>query len=340
MRPSLTLAMIALILSACAGARADHYYYGYAGFEFTIDNDRMWSALAAYPEWDASRATLRDDFPLWDDTRTDVRDCLYDDIRWYGSNLQAGDVLLFSYASHGDWQYLGDQTPSDEGSTTRPQTNDPSPTNPAPYAGDEWLQDPTSMWNVLLDDELTDAFTGFDPGVEVIVVSSACHSGGWVGGSHDLNVSDPATNSGLYALLGAPEQGTCVAVAENEGDPAEVLLTTALVNSLEPNLTISAWYEAAALYGSTHYYTGQLSWDSSPQDYYFWPATDWVPTTYEATYLTDHWGWQESYLQLSPWDYSTLDTAHDFLIGTPEPATTTLLVLGIAGIGAALRRRR
>ncbi len=338
-------ACMVIWLLACGGASADYYYYGYAGFQFTDDNDYMWDALSAYPEWDVSRATLRDDWPLWDQTRTDARDCFYDDIRWYGSNLQSGDVLVVSYASHGEWQFFGDLDPADEGSTSRPQTNDPSPANSAPYAGDEWMQDPTSMFVFLSDDELTDAFAGFNPGVEVVVISAACHSGGWVGGSHDLNASDPAGNSALYALLGAPEQGTCVAVAENEGDPLEVLLTTALTNSLEPYMTISEWYEAAAAYGETAYYTGEQAWDTGPKDYYFWPSADWVPSTREQTYYDfaddalDHWGWQETYLQLRPIGYSSLDGCHDHPMGTPEPATTAMLLVGLAGLGAVLRRR-
>jgi len=341
-------ACVGLCLVASVAAKADYYFYGVSFADFLNDNDRLWGALAPYPEWDASRCNLRDDWPLWDDDRTGDPDSVYDDLLWYGDNLQSGDVFAFSYTYHGGWDFPdGLFNPSDEGSTSRPQINDPTPSASAPYAGDEWLPDPgTGGLTGLLDDELTDGFAGFNAGVEVVVISSACHSGGWIGGSHDLDTSDPANNSGLYALLGAPEQATCVAVKEDDQQQYfDVLLTMALANSLEPYMTISEWYQAAGAYGETTYYTGQQAWDAEPQDYYFWPSADWVPSTHEQTWYDfpnddlDRWGWQETYLQLRPIDYSSLDGSHDHPMGTPEPATTAMLVLGLAGLAAALRRQ-
>ena len=104
-------------------------------------------------------------------------------------------------------------------------------------------------------------------------------------------------------------------------------------------MTMSQWYGAAMLYGEQASYPLMRSWDSSLQDYYYWPSGDWVPSTYEDTYYTDHWGWEETYLQLRPEVYSTLDTGHDNEICTPEPATTALFTLGLLGLAARLRRR-
>ncbi|MEA3402399.1 MAG: PEP-CTERM sorting domain-containing protein [Armatimonadota bacterium] len=349
MRLEVVFLRVSLALAACTAASADYHFYGVSFGEFLDDNDTLWGAVAPYPEWDPSRCTLRDDFALWDEDRNDGRDSVYDDLLWYGDNLQSGDVLVFSYTYHGGWDYPdGLYNPSDEGSTARPQINDPTPSASAPYAGDEWLPDPgTGGLTGLLDDELTDALAGFDAGVEVVVISSACHSGGWVGGSHDLDTSAPANNSGLYALLGAPEQATCVAIKEDEQQQYfDVLLTESLVNSLAPFMTISEWYQAATLYGESAYYTGQRPWDSSPTDYYFWPSADWVPSTHEQTYYDfanddlDRWGWEGTYLQLRPVGFSTLDGYHDNPMATPEPATAAMVILGVAGLGAVLRRRR
>ncbi len=318
--------LCALVLLAVPAANADYYFYGVAQEGFINDNDTLWNTLQPYPEWNQSRCTLRDDWSVWDAERGDGRDTLYDDLLWYGDNLNSDDVLIFSYSGHG-------------GCTTRPNPyNDPTPTNGPPYAGDEWIPDPHDPFIGLEDDYLTDAFANFNDGIEVIVLSGACHSGGWVGGSHDLDTSAPATNDGLYCILGAPEQGTGIGVGPS-GGPYEILLTTALSNTLDPYMTISQWYDAAMLYGEDATYSVTRGWDISPQDYYYWPSTNWVPSTYEDTYYTDHWGWEETYLQLRPEFYSALDAAHDNEMCTPEPATIAFFALGLLGLGAKLRRR-
>ncbi len=50
----------------------------------------------------------------------------------------------------------------------------------------------------------------------------------------------------------------------------------------------------------------------------------------------DRWGWQEKYLQLRPEDFASLDAAHDYLMGSPEPASMALFVLGTAAIALRL----
>jgi len=70
-------ACVGLCLVASVAAKADYYFYGVSFADFLNDNDRLWGALAPYPEWDASRCNLRDDWPLWDDDRTgDPDSCL------------------------------------------------------------------------------------------------------------------------------------------------------------------------------------------------------------------------------------------------------------------------
>jgi len=345
MRPQRIIGLLLpLLVLPPVVAAADHYYYGVAADDFLPDNDTLWAALEVYPEWDSSRAVLRDNWNVWDAERDDGRDTVYDDLEWYADSLASGDVFMFAYMGHGGWGAV-DYVP-DEGSTPRPSSNDPSPDDGPPYEYDEWLPPPSGGNSyVMWDDDITDTFADFNSGVEVIVISGACHSGGWVGGSHDIDHSTPADNNGLYAILGAPEQGTGIGVGP-QGGPYEILLTTALSNSLDPYMTMSAWYQAAMGYGETNYYYMQRAWDSSPHNYYYWPEADWVPTAHQQTYYDlpafalDHWGWEETYLQLWPEHYSTLDAEHDYLMGTPEPATTTALLVGMLGIAVKLRRRK
>jgi len=331
------IALLTLLLLPLSVARADYYYYGVANDDFTGDNDTLWDALEEYPEWHSSRADLQDN-RLGYYTTTPQRDSIYEDLSWYADNLSSGDVFMFAYMGHGGWGNI-ELSPADEGST-RPEENDPAPTTTAPYQYDEffgWVAGASSWQDYMFDDDFVNAFASFDADVEVVVISGACHSGGWVGGSSDMDTSAPANNNGLYAILGAPEQATAIGLGS--GGSYEILLTRALVESLEPYMTMSSWYTSAMEYGQTHQRYVNTSW-ADPAWYYYWPAADWTPTPYEATYHTDHWGWQETYLQLRPEEYAAVDAAHDYMMGTPEPATTTVLVVGLLGMAARLRRRR
>jgi len=335
----LAILCVALLAVTPPAALADYYYYAVAADDFLDDNDTLWAALEPYPEWHVDNAVLRDNWDADDGDRTDGRDSVYDDLQWYSNNLSDGDVFVFAYMGHGGWEG-GDSYFPDEGSTPQPSENDPTPANDPPYELDEFFGYTGStmyMW----DDDLRETLVDMDPGVEVIVISGACHSGGWIGGSHDLDTSAPALNNGLYAILAAPEQGTSIAVKQFGDDYYEILLTEALSDTIQPSMTASQWYEAAMDYGETHYYTLKQPWDSSAHPYYYWPDENWTPTAYEASWQTSgdgHWGWQETYLQLRPLSFSTLDAEHDNPLATPEPTTTTLLVLGLLGLGVAHRR--
>lgn len=328
-----------MIIAAASAASADYYYYSVAEDDFLDDNDTLWAALEPYPQWDVSRALLHDDYDLNDGVRTDGRDSLYDDLEWYADNLSSGDVFMLSYWGHGGWGSV-DVGEHDEGSTPQPTSNDPDPDQPGPYRYDEfWSQGGGSSY--LFDDDLTDAIADFDAGVEVVIISGACHSGGFVGGDHDLQTSAPATNNGLYAILDVPEQATGIGLKGSGDDYYEILLCTALSNAAvntDWGMTMSEWYDIAMEWGETATSYVQMGWDSSPQYYKYWPDENWVPTAEEATYASGHWGWQEEYLQLRPEEYSWLDAAHDYDM-TPEPATAGMVLAGLAAIGA-LRRRR
>lgn len=337
MKRALIVTCVAVCAFSALAVQADYYFYSVGDDQLKYNNDTLWAALEPYPEWDADHAVLRDNWDAWDPDRDDGRDTMYDDLLWYANNLESGDVFMYSYFGHGGWDWPDSLTPvRDEGNTSRPDANDPTPANDPPYEGEEFFGYSGSYY--MFDDDFRDVFANFHSDIQVIVITAACHSGGWVGGDYDLDTSAPATNKGLYAILGAPEHGYGIMVGV--GYYMEALLTTVLSNTIEPFMTMSEWYAAAMEYGETGYYELQRDWDEDLKTYCYWPDEDWVPTTHEDTWYTDHWGWEEAYLQLRPESYSTLDTEHDNPVCTPEPATMVLFGLGLVGFAARLRRRK
>ncbi len=360
MRHKKSLVVLLVILGlAASAAQAEYYFYSVACNEFQDDNDYLWEALGALSYYDASRAVLRDNWLGYDTDRDDGRDTIYDDLLWYGDNLIDGDVLVFSYWGHGGWTGLGDSG-SDEGSDW-PYTNDPLErdhsnysNNPPfttvtpPYEDDEFFGYSFAgcgLDDLMTDDRLADCLDYFDPGVEVVVISGACHAGGWVGGTTDMDYSNAATNSGLYAMLGAPEHATGIGLKGPGDDYYQILLNEALCETIagyQGEMTFPEWYDAAMTWGEAATAYIQRGWWSEPGDISYWPTADWTPTAYERTYWTDGssswWGWEDNYLQLRPTEYSSLDAGHD-RPATPEPATTALLAFGLFGLVAGLRRR-
>lgn len=330
---------------ATSAANAMYYYYGVGDNEGWHDNDVMWDALSECGNWSLDYAELYDNRDACDGNVSDARDSIYDDINYYANTLQDGDVFMFFYQGHGganapDIYGRDGYEKGDEGTTALPTTGDPTPGDTS-FAGDEffgWSGSTYYLW----DDDLTNAMADFAPGVTVIVINGACHSGGLIGGSYDIDNSAPALNNGLYTILAAPEASLSIGINygltdATKGAAWEALLTTALSNTVAYADSMDSWYSAAMNFGSTHGFLIQRSWDSTAQPYYFWPTLDWTPSEYENTYFTDHWGWEETYLQLTPVAYSTLDEAHDYAIN-PEPGTVALMLIGIAGI--IVRRRK
>lgn len=318
--------------------QADYYFYGVGNDEFTQDPGTLWSSLSFYSQWDDSRMTIRQNWDADDLVRDSQRNSMYDDLLWYTQNLTAGDLFMFFYAGHGGWLGMDNYYP-DEGNTPQPEPNDPKPANPPPYEYDEffgWTGSTNYMW----DDDLKNIFDNFQNGVTTIVISGACHSGGWIGGTNDVDKSKPALSNAFCGIFGAPEHAQGIGVGS--GNSFEILLTTALANTVVGNFfTMSEWYDAAMAYGETNYYLLKRGWDTAPKPYYYWPSANWVPSEYEATWFAngEYWGWQETYLQLRPVFYSTLNAEHDYTV-TPEPSTIGLVLVGLAVLRARQQRRR
>lgn len=256
---------------------------------------------------------------------------------WYADQVGDGDVFVFAYAGHGGW--TASDGNGDEGSTSRPPSNHPAPSNSPPYAGDEFFgKNDSSGTKWMYDDDFLAALSDFDPGAEVIVISGACHSGGWIGGTSDLDHSAPAIHHGLFAMFGAPEQGLGIALGPvGNTSYYSILFLQALAATVDAGLTAEEWFNAAVEYGAHKQSYVRTDWGTGW--YYWWPEPDWQPTEDDLVYYSDpaHWGWQETYLQLTPVAYGTLDADHDNVLFTPEPGSLGAVSLGL--IVVVMRRR-
>jgi hypothetical protein len=241
--------------------------------------------------------------------------------------------------------YLGDGD-ADDGIVVRPETNDPHPDqyrpggdpdvayDAEPYGQDECLGKMGHPY--AYDDELAAALAAIPDSATVIMIFDTCHAGGQVGGAGDLDHSDPADNEGLYVMMSVPEQGLGIAVGSSPSNFVG-LLTIALADSAEGTMTAEQWFQAALDYGTTNtvytdYYGGEA-------DYYFWPQDNYALPDAKTD---GHWTWLETYMQLRPGSWSSLDGTHSRPVfgDIPEPGTIALFGLGLLGLGARLRRRK
>ena len=328
---------VLFLSGAVANVSADYFFYGVAEDQFLLDNDMLWDAMNDWPEWSTVTPDLQDDRA--GKIIGGERDSIYEDLQWYANQVGDGDVFVFAYAGHGGWG--ASDANGDDGTTSVPQTNDPAPDYDPPYAGDEFFG--KSGGNYMYDDDFIAAFENFDPGAEIIVISGACHSGGWVGGASDLNATAPALNRGLFGMFAVPENDLGIALGPvGNTSYYTILFLRALAATAEPWMTAEDWFNAAVAYGAQQKSYVAMPWGTAW--YYWWPAPDWQPSTDDLVYYDytddslDHWGWQETYLQLTPVSYSTLDAEHDRPLFTPEPGTGVIVLLGLGAVGI-LRRR-
>ncbi len=337
-RVCLLTAGVVLVLAAPL-AWGDFFFYGVAEDQFLLDNDMLWDAMDDFPEWVSTTPDLKDD--RLGKAVGGERDSIYEDLEWYASQVGDGDVFVFAYAGHGGW--TTSDANGDEGTAPAPVRNDPSPSVSPPYAGDEFFGKAGGYY--MYDDDFMDVLAHFDPGAEVIVISGACFSGGWVGGTTDLNATAPASNNGLFAMLAVPENDTGIALGPvGNTNYYSILFLRALAATVQPGLTAQEWFQAAVDYGAHQRSYVAMPWGTAW--YYWWPEPGWQPSPDDLAFYDydndslDHWGWQETYLQLTPVSYSTLDADHDKPLFTPEPGVLLLMVIGAGVVGVAFRRRR
>ncbi len=332
--------MFALLLSLPAGA--DYYYYGVACDDFTYSNDYMWDALDNFPEWSSYTATV-----LHDEASGQQ---IVSGISSFASYVGEDDVLIFHYMAHGGTGLT--DSDADDGTVPGPADNDPHPNeyrssgepdvayDGEPYVGEEFVG--RVEYTYATDDQIAAAFANFElhTSATVLTIYDTCHAGGFVGGSEDMNASAPASNNGLYVMMTVPEQGIGIGISGDYPDYIG-LLTLALAETAEGAKTVDEWFQAAVDYGATT--TSYVSSYGGIKDYYWWPESN---ASLSGNYIgtgppeTQHWEWEETYLQLRPGSWSWLDAGHDVFVFTPEPAMMALFGLGLLGLGAKLRRRK
>jgi len=346
-------AAIVLMFAVLPGlpAGADYFYYGVACDDFTYSNDYMWDALDDFPEWSAYSPVSVTGANSWaSGTNVVLHDEAWGDHITTGLSSFAGyvgedDVLIFHYMAHGGWG--GSTTNHDDGSIGNPASNDPHPNqyrpggdpdvayDTEPYQGDEYIGRMGHTYAT--DDQIAAAFAGINSSATVITIYDTCHGGGFVGGSNDMNASAPASNSGLYVMMTVPEQGIGIGISGNYPDYVG-LLTLALAETAEGYKTAGQWFQDALDYGaSTTVYT---NYEDGLKNYYYWPEDNYALSDNYIGGDDPHWQWQETYLQLRPGSWSSLDAGHDVAVFTPEPTTIALFGLGLLGLGAKLRRRK
>jgi len=353
--PLSTLFVLTFGLLAIGPTAADYFYYGVACDDFTYSNDYMWDALDGFPEWSSYTATAVSGAETW---ATDTNIVLHDEpsgqqivsgISSFAGYVGEDDLLIFHYMAHGGTGST--DLDADDGTVPGPADNDPHPNkyrlsgepdvayDSEPYAGEETIG--KLGYTYVSEDQIAAAFADFElhTSATVLTIYDTCHAGGFVGGSEDMNASAPATNNGLYVMMTVPEQGIGIGISGAYPDFIG-LLTLALAETAEGAKTIDEWFQAAVYYGATT--TSYVSSYDGTKDYYWWPEDN---ALLSGTYIgvptpTQHWEWEETYLQLRPGSWSWLDAGHDVSVFTPEPGTIALFGLGLLGVVAKLRRRK
>ncbi len=184
-------------------------------------------------------------FTLANQTGTGITAALTD----WASLLSPGDTLFFVYSGHGG--YISDSD------------SDPDETGAKSFASDAW-DETVGLWgdsDQLTDDALAQIFnTQAFEGVTTIVIMDACYSGGFIGGTNDLNTVSNLT------FLGSSQEDQ-----ESYGwNDALSIFTQGLINGLE-NLSADADGDGILLAGEWFdfayaYTTGEVS----GQDPVFW----------------------------------------------------------------------
>jgi len=200
-RVSIAAAMVVLL--SCAGVvqGREIWFLGVGNDGYDVDTQGAFAALSA--RWTERGETVHSQLLTNHDGPQIEADLL-----WLAANAGPGDLAVFFYSGHG--HYASD----DNGDELAGWAMDPL---------DETIGIQIGPW--ARDDQVSAALSGVNPLATVLTVFDSCYSGGFVGGTHDLN----ALGNVLFLAASTERQSSY------GGSPFSVL-TEQLINAVGPSL--------------------------------------------------------------------------------------------------------
>jgi len=198
-----SIAVAAVVLLGCAGVAQgrDVWFLGVGNDGYDVDTQGVFGALSA--RWTATGDTVHSRlFTNHDGPQIET------DLAWLAGNAGPGDLAVFYYSGHGDYEN------EDNGDEMAGWAMD---------SFDETIGTLAGSWS--RDDEITAALMGINPGATLLTVFDSCYSGGFVGGTQDLN-----------ALPRVLFLAACTEIELAEGGSPFSVLTEQLIEAAGPSL--------------------------------------------------------------------------------------------------------
>ena len=157
-----------LVVLGCAGAVQGRqiWFLGVGNDGYDVDTQGAFAALSA--RWAERGETVHSQLLA---NRNGPQ--IEADLLWLAANAGPGDLAVFYYSGHGD--YVGE----DNGDELAGWAMD---------SFDETIGTLAGPW--VRDDQVSSALSGVNPLATVLTVFDSCYSGGFIGGTQDLNVLD------------------------------------------------------------------------------------------------------------------------------------------------------
>ena len=217
-----SIAAVMVVLLSCAGAvqGREIWFLGVGNDGYDVDTQGAFAALSVW--WTSSGDTVHDNLLVNRDGSQ-----ILGDLGWLATNAGPGDLAVFYYSGHGD------SVSDDNGDELAGWAMDPF---------DETIR--TLGGPSARDDQVSASLSGVNPLATVLTVFDSCYSGGFIGGTQDLNALDN------LLFISASTEDT----VSYGGSPFSVL-TEQLINAIAPSLpadlnndrlvTFNEWFDYA-----------------------------------------------------------------------------------------------